>query len=452
MAPKQYTVQSGDSLFSIGKKLGTVPEGIYLLNHLDSDMLQIGQILKIPAYVEAQTLYDDVPVYRWESVSGETLGTVDAGTRFEVTNTTQQFFEVRYLGRTAYILRQDAQLIAYDGTDPVIEIMGYYTQAEGTTFPSSEEVFRQNTDVLTSVGLFFWRLDASNPTVLENSADAPPELVDDLVKAGHRGNVLMQGVVHNLLYGDLDTAYQTLEIALSDEEHRQALTDSIVQLTDEFRLNGINIDLEDLRREDSEKFVMFLEKLADALHRKGRILTVCVPSKLSDEDENDFSAPFDYEAIGKVADHVIVMMYNEHGWPGSGPGPVSSSPWMRRVLDYAVTRIPAEKIMAAVGLFGFDFNLTTERVRYLSYQQAMELAARYQAVPRFDQATETPTFTYTAENGDEHEVWYDDAQSIQARAQVAEEYGIRGLALWRMRLGDPAVWQMLRTQVVVKKG
>lgn len=452
MAPKQYTVQSGDSLFSIGKKLGTVPEGIYLLNHLDSDMLQIGQILKIPAYVEAQTLYDDVPVYRWESVSGETLGTVDAGTRFEVTNTTQQFFEVRYLGRTAYILRQDAQLIAYDGTDPVIEIMGYYTQAEGTTFPSSEEVFRQNTDVLTSVGLFFWRLDASNPTVLENSADAPPELVDDLVKAGHRGNVLMQGVVHNLLYGDLDTAYQTLEIALSDEEHRQALTDSIVQLTDEFRLNGINIDLEDLRREDSEKFVMFLEKLADALHRKGRILTVCVPSKLSDEDENDFSAPFDYEAIGKVADHVIVMMYNEHGWPGSGPGPVSSSPWMRRVLDYAVTRIPAEKIMAAVGLFGFDFNLTTERVRYLSYQQAMELAARYQAVPRFDQATETPTFTYTAENGDEHEVWYDDAQSIQARAQVAEEYGIRGLALWRMGLGDPAVWQMLRTQVVVKKG
>lgn len=452
MAPKQYTVQSGDSLFSIGKKLGTVPEGIYLLNHLDSDMLQIGQILKIPAYVEAQTLYDDVPVYRWESVSGETLGTVDAGTRFEVTNTTQQFFEVRYLGRTAYILRQDAQLIAYDGTDPVIEIMGYYTQAEGTTFPSSEEVFRQNTDVLTSVGLFFWRLDASNPTVLENSADAPPELVDDLVKAGHRGNVLMQGVVHNLLYGDLDTAYQTLEIALSDEEHRQALTDSIVQLTDEFRLNGINIDLEDLRREDSEKFVIFLEKLADALHRKGRILTVCVPSKLSDEDENDFSAPFDYEAIGKVADHVIVMMYNEHGWPGSGPGPVSSSPWMRRVLDYAVTRIPAEKIMAAVGLFGFDFNLTTERVRYLSYQQAMELAARYQAVPRFDQATETPTFTYTAENGDEHEVWYDDAQSIQARAQVAEEYGIRGLALWRMGLGDPAVWQMLRTQVVVKKG
>ena len=108
--------------------------------------------------------------------------------------------------------------------------------------------------------------------------------------------------------------------------------------------------------------------------------------------------------------------------------------------------------MAAVGLFGFDFNLTTERVRYLSYQQAMELAARYQAVPRFDQATETPTFTYTAENGDEHEVWYDDAQSIQARAQVAEEYGIRGLALWRMGLGDPAVWQMLRTQVVVKKG
>ena len=79
MVEKQYTVRKGDSLYQIGKKLGTVPEGIYILNHLKSDRLEIGQKLWIPSYVEAQVLYEDTPVYRWESTEGESLGERDAG-------------------------------------------------------------------------------------------------------------------------------------------------------------------------------------------------------------------------------------------------------------------------------------------------------------------------------------------------------------------------------------
>ena len=63
MVEKQYTVREGDSLYQIGKNLGTVPEGIYILNHLKSDRLEIGQKLWIPSYVEAQVLYEDTPVY-----------------------------------------------------------------------------------------------------------------------------------------------------------------------------------------------------------------------------------------------------------------------------------------------------------------------------------------------------------------------------------------------------
>ena len=81
MVEKQYTVQEGDSLYRIGRELGTVPEGIYILNHLKSDRLEIGQKLWIPSYVEAQVLYEDTPVYRWESSEGEILGRLDAGCR-----------------------------------------------------------------------------------------------------------------------------------------------------------------------------------------------------------------------------------------------------------------------------------------------------------------------------------------------------------------------------------
>ena len=100
MVEKQYTVREGDSLYQIGKKLGTVPEGIYILNHLKSDRLEIGQKLWIPSSVEAQVLYEDTPVYRWESTEGESLGELDAGCRLEVVGTTQNFQRKRLTRET----------------------------------------------------------------------------------------------------------------------------------------------------------------------------------------------------------------------------------------------------------------------------------------------------------------------------------------------------------------
>lgn len=447
MQTKPYVVQKGDSLFRIGRKLGVVPEGIYLLNRLPNDHLQVGQVLRIPAYVEAQTIREDVPVYRFEDAGGETLGRVNAGTRFEVTDTTEQFFRVNYLKKVGYLNRKDAQLLVYDDQAPIISVLGYYTQAEGEMFPSSEETFMENTDVLTQTALFFWRLDPTSPVLIENAANASPEYIEKLVKEGHRSNVRMQGVIHNLMYGDEDTQAQTVEVALANPERRQALVESILDLVRAYHLDGINLDLEDIDPKDQKLLNIFLELLHGELKEEGADLTVCLPPRMEGSEEE-----FDYAAIGDIADAVVIMMYNEHGWPGSGPGPVSSSPWMRTVLEGVLPYIPARKILAAVGLFGFDFNLTKETVQYLSYGQARERMKYYRAQAESDPVAQSQKFTYTDENGDDHEVWYDDGESIVERAKIADEYGIQGLALWRLGLGDPDVWQDLRTQVVVRKG
>lgn len=446
MPTKPYVVQKGDSLFQIGRRLGVVPEGIYLFNRLTSDELQIGQILQIPSYVEAQTVREDVPVYRWENTEGEIWGRVHAGTRFEVMDTTEQFLQVMYLRKIGYLNRKDAQILVYDHQVPVISVLGYYTEAEGERFPSSEKTFMENTDVLTQTALFFWRLDPGSPVLIENFADAAPGYVENLVWEGHRNNVRMQGVIHNLMYNVPEESAQTVEIALANPERRQALVESILDLVRAYHLDGINLDLEELYPKDQQLFNIFLELLHGELEEEGADLTVCLPPRMDGEEE------FDYAAIGDIADTVVIMMYNEHGWPGSGPGPVSSSTWMRRVLEGVLSVIPAKKILAAVGLFGFDFNLTTEMVQYLSYMQAQERMKYYRAQAEYDPVAQSWKFTYTDENGDQHEVWYDDGSSIVERAKIADEYGIQGLALWRLGLGDPQSWQDLRTQVAVRKG
>ena len=44
----EYTVQSGDTLWSLAKRYHTTVDAIKQLNNLSSDLLRIGQILKIP--------------------------------------------------------------------------------------------------------------------------------------------------------------------------------------------------------------------------------------------------------------------------------------------------------------------------------------------------------------------------------------------------------------------
>jgi len=107
--------------------------------------------------------------------------------------------------------------------------------------------------------------------------------------------------------------------------------------------------------------------------------------------------------------------------------------------------------MAAVSVFGFDFNLTTGRNTYVTYQSAINLARRYNSEIIFNEERQTPMFTYRDAQGNQHEVWFEDARSLRSKIQLAWELGIKGVALWRLGMEDPNIWPMLRNEVVVRK-
>ena len=203
--------------------------------------------------------------------------------------------------------------------------------------------------------------------------------------------------------------------------------------------------------EDSNNLSAFYTELGKALDEKGYLLSASVPSRYTDKPVNPFSNPFNYAVIGRAVDEFVAMLYNEHGWPGSGPGPVVSIGWMEQVLKYAISKMPREKIVAAVSVFGFDFNLTTSKNTYVTYEMAMNLAKKYNKQVTFDQKTQTPTFAYVDEKGNNHEVWFENEESILAKYKLAYKLGIRGIALWRLGLEDQRIWDMLGRDVIVKK-
>lgn len=452
--PFMYQVQPGDSLYSIARRFNTTVDAIMVLNSLTSASLYVGQRLRIPVYTEVVVTVETANVRSYAGTGFSVIAQMDRGARLPVTGIAGDWVRVRlYNNRPGWIFRDVVNLVAHDGERPIKEILGYYTEEEGPTLPSSHQVFVQQSAQLSNVGMFHFRINRESPTQVEKFPVFDDSYMRQEVEFGHRHNVKMLATIHNLLYerGNQEVNKEVVRRMLASSDTRKGFIQHVIRLLQTYNFDGVNIDFEDVHYEDRELLNSFYRELGRELKRLGYYYSVAAPSRTSDEPTNPFSAPFNYALLGEVVDELVVMLYNEHGWPGSGPGPVVSIGWMESVIKYALTKMPGRKITAAVSVFGFDFNLTTGRNTYATYDMAMDLAKKYNKTITFDQKTQTPMFAYTDESGNKHEVWFENAASIRAKLLAAQRLGIRGIALWRLGMEDPDIWRMIADEFVVEK-
>jgi spore germination protein len=450
-----YSVRPSDNLYKLAQKFNTTVESFMILNNLTSTSLNIGQMLQIPQYTEAVVNVEQTNVRRRPGNNFPIAAVMVRGAKLPVVNSSGDWYQVELFdGTRGWILKNAVDINVYGSNLPITNILGFYTLEEGPTLPSSYESFVNNTGEISQLGLFMFRIDAENPTEIEKfGGDFTNEYVEDLIRIAHERNIKIFPVIHNLLYerGNVTISKDTVKAMVATPSSRAAFIQNVIELIEGYGFDGVNIDIEDVYIEDSTRLSAFYTELGRALDERGYFLSASVPSRVSDQPFNPFSDPFQYAPIGAAVDEFVVMLYNEHGWPGSGPGPVVSIGWMDRVLRYAMTKMPRDKIVAAVSVFGFDFNLTTGRNTYVTHEMAINRAQQYNAEIIFDEETQTPMFSYRDEQGNQHEVWFEDEASIQAKVQRAWDLGIKGIALWRLGMEDPEIWTMLRNEVVVRR-
>ncbi|MGU9537662.1 LysM peptidoglycan-binding domain-containing protein [Clostridium tepidum] len=448
-----YEVKRGDSLYSIAKKFNTIVESLMVLNNLDSEILSIGQILYIPIYTEAIMKVENGNIRSKPNISSQVLYKMDKGAKLPIIDVHNDFYEIKlFNGNNGFVSKTIVDFKTYGDMKPVIAVDGFYTLEEGEDLPSSYESFVTNRNLMSEICLFMFRINPNNATTIENFGQFTDEYVEELVNIAHRNNVRILAVVHNLLYrpGGTTKAKDLVKELVSTRENRQIFINNLINLIEKYNFDGVNIDIEDVYIEDRDRLSSLYLEIGRELRKRGYYLSASVPARVSDEPFNPFSDPFDYKIIGSAVDEFIVMLYNEHGWPGSGPGPVVSIGWMNRVLNYTITRVLRNKVVAAVSVFGFDFNLTTGTNIYVTYEGAIEIANRYGKDIIFDQETQTPMFSYVDENGNNHEVWFENTESIYAKAELAFNKGIKGIALWRLGMEDKKIWDFVKKDIVVK--
>ena len=204
---------------------------------------------------------------------------------------------------------------------------------------------------------------------------------------------------------------------------------------------GIDIDYEDLLASDRSAFTTFIAELAGALHAKGKVLSVDLFAKPANRGYDQRNLAQDYRALGQVADQVRLMGYDYH-WTGSGPGPIAPISWIRAVLSYAKTQIPAGKIILGVPLYGYDW--VGGKGTPVSWLQAFQLSEQYGVKPHFDAVSQSPWFAYTDQAGRRHVVWFENGPSTQAKFEAAKSAGIGGVYVWIYGLEDTSIWTALR--------
>lgn len=235
-------------------------------------------------------------------------------------------------------------------------------------------------------------------------------------------------------------AYEPVANMLHDPATMTRHVNDVVALVQREGYAGIDIDYEDLRATDRDAFTAFVTRLGEELHAEDKVLSVALFAKTTDAGEDQRNVAQDYAAIGKAVDEVRLMAYDYH-WSASPPGPVAPITWVRQVLDYAKTQIPANKIILGVPVSGFDW--VDGRGEPVSWLQCFGRTKAFNATLQYDRLSQSPSFKYTDAQGRAHEVWFENAESTAAKLEAAKAAGIRGVYLWMIGGEDDRTWAQL---------
>lgn len=240
---------------------------------------------------------------------------------------------------------------------------------------------------------------------------------------------------------------------VNNEEFKANLIQNLLDVMEEKGYQGVDIDFEYILAEDRDAFTAFVQETAEAMRENGYRTSVALAPKTSSDQKGLLYEGKDYRALGEAADHVLLMTY-EWGYTYGPPMAVAPLNQVRKVVEYALTQIPAEKIDLGIPNYGYDWPLPyvrgTTRAATINNVQAVRIAVDHGAQILFDNVAESPYFTYS-ENGTEHEVWFEDVRSLLAKFELIKEYGLRGCGYWQIMQWFRANWLLLKDQFYILK-
>lgn len=158
-----------------------------------------------------------------------------------------------------------------------------------------------------------------------------------------------------------------------------------------------------------------------------------------------------FQNIHRDSDAIYLCL--RWGYLFGPPQAVAPIDQVEKVLQYAVTAIPSEKIFMGMPNYGYDWTLPFVQgsaARSISNVEAVTLAGRVGAEIQYDTKSQAPFFTYYDNKKQQHVVWFDDARSIEARLKLIEKYNLGGVSYWNINNFFLQNWLVLKSMYNIK--
>lgn len=400
-----YVVKQGDSIYSIAKANGVTPDSIISANRLvNPAQLVVGQTLVIPSASRTYVVK-----------SGDTISAIARANGISQNDLFRANPSIPQSGRIT--AGQTITIPAGGQKLGTIEVNGYI-------FPSSDEKTVQDAlPSLTYLSIFSYQANPDGSLTQIND--------DKWIQLARKNNVAPIMVLTNIRPSG-GFSSDIAHAILNDSKAQQNLINNILSIMKQKNYYGLNIDLEYIFPYDRLSYNAFLKTITAQLHALGYIILTAIAPKTSAEQQGLLYEAHDYAAHGQIVDRVILMTY-EWGYLAGPPQAVAPLNLVRKVLDYAVTVIPPDKILMGMPNYGYDWVLPYVRgtlAKTFSNIEAVNLAYRNRAEIRYDETAQSPYFNYYDDRKRQHIVWFEDARSIRQKLLLVNEYKLAGVSYW----------------------
>lgn len=231
---------------------------------------------------------------------------------------------------------------------------------------------------------------------------------------------------------------------LENPNNRKLLIQNILNTLKTNNYKGVNIDFENIYYYDRDYYTSFLKELYGELNPEGFTVTASVPAKTSENLKDSWSGAYDYKEIGKYADQIVIMTYDEHS-PSGTSGAIASINWVKTVVKYASSVVPASKIVLGVASYGYDWS--SKGVKAYGIDSIYKLAETNNAEIQWDDLSKSPFFKYKDDSGINHTVWFENSTSLSYKLDIVNDNNLAGIAIWRLGLENADYWSTIKAKL-----
>lgn len=247
--------------------------------------------------------------------------------------------------------------------------------------------------------------------------------------------------------------YEIIHTIVNDSTARKNYIANVLHTVRENNLAGVNFGCTFILKEDLQNYILLMAEIKLLLQQEGYIVIItCDPVTYGFDQDGKNDTTYFYQ-VGQIADRVILISYQ---WTHTHLSLVGQTtiPFLEKYVQYAVTKIPSEKILVGITRVVYDWELPyvedKSNVNSLTNSSSLELANEMGVDILFDVETQTPYFYYKT-NEIEHFVWFKDAKTTISILDLVKRYYLGGVSVWSIMDYEPQIWSIINSTFEVIK-